>query len=77
MDIQHFSTLWSSPFLQPVVDWSTQKPRHAVVSGCAGSADALVISDLFASSGRPLFVLVENGKKAETLADECRTCPTI
>jgi transcription-repair coupling factor (superfamily II helicase) len=73
MDIQNFSTLWSSPFLQPVVDWSTQKPRHAVVSGCAGSADALVISDLFASSGRPLFVLVENGKKAETLADECRT----
>jgi transcription-repair coupling factor (superfamily II helicase) len=73
MDIQHFSSLWSSPFLQPVAGWSSQKPHHAAVSGLAGSADALVISDLFASSDRPLFVLVENGKKAETLADECRT----
>jgi len=73
MDIKHFSSLWSSPFLDPVRDWSSRKLHHTLVSGLAGSSDALVISDLFASSGRPLFVLVENGKKADSLAEECRT----
>ncbi|MBN1130969.1 MAG: transcription-repair coupling factor [Chitinispirillaceae bacterium] len=73
MDIQHFSQLWTSPFLSDVKGWATRVPHHTLVSGLAGSSDALVISDLFASTNKPLFVLVENGKKAETLADECAT----
>ncbi|MBN1128496.1 MAG: hypothetical protein JXA71_05885, partial [Chitinispirillaceae bacterium] len=73
MNIRPFSDLWSSPFLPLVKSWTAQKPHRTLVSGLAGSADALVICDLFAASGRPVFVCVENGKKAETLAEECRT----
>jgi transcription-repair coupling factor (superfamily II helicase) len=73
MDIPRFHDLWSSPFLPPVKAWTAQKPHRTLVSGLAGSSDALVISDLFVSTDRPVFVFVENGKKAESLADECRT----
>ena len=73
MPIESFSTQWSSPCLPGVAEWLRAGPHHARATGLAGSADALLISDLHKSSGRPLFVVVENAKKAETLVDECRT----
>jgi transcription-repair coupling factor (superfamily II helicase) len=73
MTIEHFYRQWSSPFLPAVRQWLTDKPHHTLIKGLAGSGDALVISDLFAASGRPVFVFTESGKKAETLCDECKT----
>lgn len=73
MNIQHFSKLWSSPFFNSIGEWCTQPPRHTIIKGCVGSADALAIADLFSSSNRPVFVFVENNKRAEALLEECKT----
>jgi transcription-repair coupling factor (superfamily II helicase) len=73
MTIEHFSKLWSSPFLKSTRRFCDEKPRYTNVKGCAGSGDALVIADIFSSSNRPVFVFVENGKRAESLYDECKT----
>ncbi|MGA2506733.1 MAG: transcription-repair coupling factor [Chitinispirillaceae bacterium] len=73
MAIEPFSRQWSSPFLPAVRQWLIDKPHHALVRGLAGSGDALVISDLFLASNRPVIVFTESGKRAETLCDECRT----
>ncbi len=73
MTIEPFSRQWSSPFLPAVRQWLADKPHHTLVKGLAGSGDALLISDLFVSSGRPVFVFVENSKRAETLCEECMT----
>ena len=73
MNIDHFSRLWPSPFLDGVRTLAADRPHHALVKGLAGSGDALFVSDLFKTSGRPLFVFVENNKHAETLLEECRT----
>ncbi len=73
MDIQPFSKQWTSPFLPAVERWLREKPRSALVKGLAGSADSLLISDLFTASNRPVLAIVESAKKAEILCDECRT----
>jgi len=73
MTIELFSRQWSSPFLPAVRQWLADRPHHTLVKGLAGSGDALVISDLFSASGRPVFVFTESSKKAEVLCDECGT----
>ena len=73
MTIEPFSRQWSSPYLPAVRQWLTAGPHNTLVNGIAGSGDALLISDLFAASGRPVFVFTESGKKAEVLCDECAT----
>nr|MCU0608162.1 DEAD/DEAH box helicase [Chitinispirillaceae bacterium] len=73
MSIEPFSPLWSSPFFDGINGWCQQKSDRLLVKGLAGSGDAMFISDLFRSTGRPLAVFVENNKRAEQLCDECRT----
>jgi transcription-repair coupling factor (superfamily II helicase) len=73
MDLRHFSSLWSSPLLDGVKKLAAERPHHALVKGSAGSGDALFISDLHKTAGRPVVVFVENAKHAETLLEECRT----
>jgi transcription-repair coupling factor (superfamily II helicase) len=73
MTIESLSRHWSPPFLPAVRQWLADKPHHTIVNGLAGSGDALLISDLFASSNRPVFVFTESSKKAEMLCDECAT----
>ncbi len=73
MDIQPFSTQWSSPFFPAVEQWLKKKPICTQIKGLAGSADSLLISDFFSASGRPVLIIVETARKAETLTDECRT----
>jgi len=73
MDIQPFSKQWHSPFLPAVEQWMRKGPRRALVKGLAGSADGMLISDLFAASNRPVLAIAESAKRAETLCDECRT----
>jgi transcription-repair coupling factor (superfamily II helicase) len=73
MTIEPFSRQWSSPYLPAVRQWLAATPHNALVTGLAGSGDALLVSDLFAASGRPVIVFTESSKKAEILCDECAT----
>jgi transcription-repair coupling factor (superfamily II helicase) len=73
MTIEPFYRPWSSPFLPAVRQWLADKPRKSLINGLAGSGDALLISDLFAASSRPVFVFTESSKRAEILCDECAT----
>jgi transcription-repair coupling factor (superfamily II helicase) len=72
-NIRPFSEQWSSPCLPAVEQWLREKPACAIVKGSAGSSDSLLVSDLFAASGRPVLAIVESAKRAEMLCDECRT----
>jgi transcription-repair coupling factor (superfamily II helicase) len=72
-NIRPFSEQWTSPLLPVVEQWMAERPHCALVKGLAGSADSLLISDLFVASNRPVLAIVESAKKAETLCDECRT----
>ena len=71
MKIEPFSTLWSSVSFPGISKWQQEKPHNTRFTGLAGSSDAFLICDLFQKSQHPVFVLVENSKRAETLVDEC------
>jgi transcription-repair coupling factor (superfamily II helicase) len=73
MPIEPFYNRCSPPFLNTVRQWCADKPHLSLVNGLAGSGDALLISDLFAASGRPVLVFTESSKRAEILLDECAT----
>jgi transcription-repair coupling factor (superfamily II helicase) len=73
MAIEHFSNLWSSVSFPCINDWQSKKPQNSLFAGLSGSSDAFLISDLYIKSNRPLFVFVENSKRAEILSDECRS----
>lgn len=51
--------------------WLATRPDCALFSGVAGSADALLVCDIFDRTNQPLLVVAENSKQAETIADEC------
>jgi len=53
--------------------WQELQPASSVFRGLAGSADAFLVCDLFAASGRTVLVLTENSRKAEHLAQECES----
>jgi transcription-repair coupling factor (superfamily II helicase) len=67
----HLSKYWSQAPFPGVSAWSAAKPTVALFNGCAGSGDAFLIAELFRSSDSSVFVSVENGKRAEVLAEEC------
>jgi transcription-repair coupling factor (superfamily II helicase) len=73
MPIKPLSDKWSEKKFPCVSQWLDSRPDVAVFSGLSGSADAFVIADLFTSSNKTAFVFVENGKRAESLAQECAT----
>ena len=73
MTIDRFAQLWTAGSFPHIKQLLDDKVHHALFTGIAGSADAGLISDLFAQSKQPVLVLVENSKHAETLLDECRT----
>jgi transcription-repair coupling factor (superfamily II helicase) len=73
MSIEHFSTKWSEKSFPAVKKWLETRPETSVFTGLAGSSDAFVIADLFKSTGRTVFVFVENGKHAEIMEQECAT----
>ena len=71
MPIQPLSQKWSEKRFPCVTQWLESHPDVSVITGLSGSSDAFVIADLFASTKRTVFVFVENGKRAESLAQEC------
>lgn len=73
MSIKKISDIWSSFSFSQIDKYLTDKPRCALFSGMAGSADAFLISDLFFKSQKTIMVFTENSKKAETLVEECRS----
>jgi len=73
MSIEPFSAKWSEKSFPAVKNWLALIPEVSVFTGLAGSSDALLIADLFKSTDRTVFVFVENGKRAEVLAQECAT----
>jgi transcription-repair coupling factor (superfamily II helicase) len=56
-----------------VAAWGAESPEVSLFNGCAGSGDAFLIAELFRSSGKTVFVSVENSKRAEVLAAECES----
>lgn len=73
MDIKRFADIWQSGSFPRLRDWQRRQPPKAVFSGLAGSADAWLVADLYRTSGRAVYVSVESAKRAEALAEECRT----
>lgn len=73
MKIEPFQNLWASYSFPGISQWLREKPRNALFSGLNGSSDAFLISDLLVRSQRPLLVLVDSSKKAETFTDECKS----
>lgn len=73
MKIEHFQNLWSSLSFPGVSRWITENPHNSLFTGLNGSSDVFLISDLFEKSQRPVLVLVESSKKAETLVEECKS----
>lgn len=72
MTIQQFSQRWEPGSFQRINQWLADRPQRALFDGLSGSADAFLIADLFKSADTPLFVLVENAKRADALLQECR-----
>src|SRR5690554_2365362 len=70
MKIDHLSHIWSSLSFPGIRNWVANSPNQGCFKGLAGSSDSLMISDLFRQSNRPILVLTENSKHAETLVDE-------
>jgi len=70
MKIDHLSNIWSSLSFPGIRNWVANSPNQGCFKGLAGSSDSLMISDLFRQSNRPILVLTENSKHAETLVDE-------
>ncbi|MDG5814256.1 transcription-repair coupling factor [Chitinispirillales bacterium ANBcel5] len=73
MKIDNFSNIWNSGTLPQITEYLREKPETAFFNGLCGSCDAMVLSDLFIQSESSILVMVENSKKAETLAEECKT----
>jgi transcription-repair coupling factor (superfamily II helicase) len=73
MDIGKFSTLWSSISFPQIDSILSNLEHNCFIDGIVGSSDAFLISDLFHKTNKSILVITESSKKAETLADECRT----
>ena len=73
MEYAPYSTIFKKGSFPGVATWNFAQAPVALFTGMAGSSDAVLIADLFSTSKRPLLVLVENSKRAETLCDECAT----
>jgi len=71
MPIKSLKDKWSEKRFPCVSQWLKARPEVSEFSGLAGSSDALVIADLFRETGKTVFVFVENGKRAESLVEEC------
>ena len=73
MPIKPLSEKWSEKRFPCVAQWLESRPDVSVFNGLAGSSDAFVIADIFTSTNKTVLVFVENGKRAEFLAQECAT----
>jgi transcription-repair coupling factor (superfamily II helicase) len=73
MPINNFSQKWQEHPLPAITQWLEQHPETARFTGLCGSSNALAIAELFIKTKKTLLVFVENGKRAEVLAQECKT----
>jgi transcription-repair coupling factor (superfamily II helicase) len=73
MSIEQLTNSWSSFHFPQVKNWLVSRPHHTAFTGMAGSSDSFLISDLFRQSETSVFVFTENSKRAENLADECKS----
>ncbi len=69
--LPHLTTYFSESSFKAIADWKSKNPSVSLFSGCYGSIDAFLISDIFRSSQNSIFVSVENSKRAEVLQAEC------
>ncbi len=73
MNIPHLATTWRPSRFPHLDAYRIIKPSEALFSGMAGASDAYLIADLFASLEAPILVIVDSSRRAEILADECRS----
>jgi transcription-repair coupling factor (superfamily II helicase) len=73
MALPPVSKLFAKGSFPGVREWLDKKPDTALFSNCAGSSDAFLITDLFASSEKSVLVTVETSKQAEMLVMECNS----
>lgn len=73
MQVGHLRDVWPRRSFPGIAGWERAFPQSALVRAVPGSADAWLITDIRASTGRPVIVCVEGAKRAEVLAEECRT----
>ncbi len=59
--------------LSAVKEWADRKPDSALFKSVAGGVDAFVAADIFRSTGKAVLVLTESSRKAEVVAEECRS----
>lgn len=71
MTIKRLSELRTAGSFPNLSSWLREKPQVCLFNGLAGSADALLICDLYGAINRPIVVCLENNKRCETLAQEC------
>ncbi|MDR0331667.1 MAG: transcription-repair coupling factor [Chitinispirillales bacterium] len=73
MDIKKLSDIFESVRFPSLERYCSERPKSALFKGMAGSGDAFFAADLYRQSGTSVLVLTENAKRAERLAEECRT----
>ena len=73
MGIEKLSSVWSSYNFPAVANFVKERPVQSLFKGLAGSSDAFLITSIFRSTDQPLLVATDTSKRAEQLADECRS----
>ena len=76
MAYETLANIWSTYKLPEVSAFLQDKPLTSLFKGLSGSYDAFLISSLYRAAQKPIIVFVENNKRAEVLANECRSLTT-
>ena len=71
ISVKAFSDVYGNGTLPHIRDWGTRRPRASLFTGCAGSADALLITELYHATKSTVLALAPDTKRAEILAREC------
>jgi transcription-repair coupling factor (superfamily II helicase) len=72
MEIAKLSDIFASVRFPKLAQYCESRPRSALFKGMAGSSGAFLAADLFRQAGATVLVLVENAKRAEQFAEDCR-----
>ncbi|MCL2183971.1 MAG: transcription-repair coupling factor [Chitinispirillia bacterium] len=72
MEITKLSDIFATVQFPGLARYCGERPKSAIFKGMAGSASAFLAADLFRQAGSAVIVFVENAKRAEQFAEDCR-----
>ena len=72
MDITKLSDIFAPLQFPELARCREARPKNALFRGLAGSGDAFLAADLYRQSDATVLVFVENAKRAEQFAEDCR-----